>query len=226
MTARSFAIPDKVRRNAQEQGVAGRAWLAGLPQQIAEIERDWAITIGDMTQNATEAFVAFARLADGGDAVLKIVMPGFDANRQELRVLRAANGKGYAKLLRADETRNVMLLERLGRQLHVLNLPDERKMAVITTSIRPGYQARPVRRSQRARRRRSNSPALSDTLAQRSENPVRRPFDALEFARQRRAASVSKSVQIHGDAHSGTRLQATDGSFKLWIPMAPSPSAP
>src|ERR1700676_3547536 len=105
-------IPDKVRRNAQAQGAEGRAWLASLPQQIEEIERDWAITVGDTTQNATEAFVAFARTADGGDAVLKIVMPGFDRNRQELRVLRAANGNGYAKLLRADETRNVMLLER------------------------------------------------------------------------------------------------------------------
>src|ERR1700687_3198179 len=120
MTARSFVIPDKVRPKPQEQGAAGSAWLAGLPQQIAEIERDWAITVGDTTQNATEAFVAFARTADGGDAVLKIVMPGFDANRQELRVLRAANGNGYATLLRADEAQNVVVLERLRRQAHGL----------------------------------------------------------------------------------------------------------
>lgn len=222
MTARSFAIPDKVRRNAQEQGVAGRAWLAGLPQQIAEIERDWAITIGDMTQNATEAFVAFARLADGGDAVLKIVMPGFDANRQELRVLRAANGKGYAKLLRADETRNVMLLERLGRQLHVLNLPEERKMAVICTALDTAWMPQPAGPPFATGAEKAVELAnIIETLWHALGKPCApSTFDtALEFARRRRDAfDPANSVLVHGDAHEWNTLQAADGSFKLVDP--------
>jgi streptomycin 6-kinase len=222
MTARSFAIPDKVSRNAQEQGAAGRAWLAGLPQQIAEIERDWAITVGEMTENATEAFVAFARTADGGDAVLKIVMPGFDANRQELRVLRAANGNGYAKLLRADEALNVMLLERLGRQLHVLNLPEDRKMAVICTALQQAWMPVPggppfATGAEKA----IELSAIIESLWSPLGKPCsERTFDtALGFAERRRQAfDPARSVLAHGDAHEWNTLQAADGSFKLVDP--------
>lgn len=222
MTARSFAIPDKVRRNAQEQGEAGGAWLAGLPQQIAEIERDWAIAVGDMTQNATEAFVAFARLADGGEAVLKIVMPGFDANRQELRVLRAANGNGYAKLLRADEARNVMLLERLGRQLHVLSLPEARKMAVICTALERAWMPEPAGPpfATGAEKGTELSAIIEELWSPLGKPCAERTFDtALEFARRRRRAfDPAQSVLAHGDAHEWNTLQAADGSFKLVDP--------
>jgi streptomycin 6-kinase len=222
MTARSFAIPDKVRRNAQEQGAAARAWLSGLPQQIAQIEHDWAITVGDMTQNATEAFVAFARLADGGDAVLKIVMPGFDLKRQELRVLSAANGNGYAKLLRADEAQNVMLLERLGRQLHVLNYPHDRKMAVICAALEKAWMPEPAgppfaTGAQKA----AELGAIIESLWSPLGKPCsKRTIDtALGFvARRRRAFDPSQSVLAHGDAHEWNTLEASDGSFRLVDP--------
>jgi streptomycin 6-kinase len=222
MIARSFAIPDKVRRNAQEQGAAGSAWLAGLPQQIAEIERDWTIAVGETTQNATEAFVAFARTADGGDAVLKIVMPGFDANRQELRVLRAANGNGYATLLRADEAQNVMLLERLGRQLHVLGLPEERKMSVICTALEKAWMPEPAGApfATGAEKAIELSAIIESLWSPLGKPCSERTFDtALEFAeRRRRAFDSSQSVLAHGDAHEWNTLEAADGSFKLVDP--------
>src|SRR5262249_18707072 len=104
-------VPDKVRSRAMLLGEPGRAWLAGLPAHIAEIEQSWNIKVGQSFRNGTEAFVAEARASDGQAVVLKAVMPGVDPVRQELRTLRAAAGKGYAKLIRADEATNTMLIE-------------------------------------------------------------------------------------------------------------------
>jgi len=222
MSSRAFAIPDKVRRNAHEQGAAGLAWLEALPQQIAEIERDWSITVGAMTQNATEAFVAFVRLADGGDAVLKIVMPGYDSKRQELRVLRAADGNGYAKLLRADETKNVMLLERLGRQLHVLNLPEERKMAVICTALEKAWMPEPAGPpfATGAEKAAELGEIIESLWSPLGKPCAKQTFDsALRFVERRsHAFDPSLSVLAHGDAHEWNTLEAADGSFKLVDP--------
>ena len=54
-------IPEKVRRRAELLGEAGHIWLADLPRHIAEIERRWAIEVGQPFRNGTEAFVAEAR---------------------------------------------------------------------------------------------------------------------------------------------------------------------
>src|SRR5271154_6939941 len=102
MTDAPLEIPDKVRRNVESMGETGRTWLSDLPQRITELERRWSITVGRTSLGGTEAFVAEARTADGQDVVLKIAIAGLDPSRQELRTLRAAEGRGYAKLLRAD----------------------------------------------------------------------------------------------------------------------------
>ena len=87
-------IPEKVRRTAELLGEAGHVWLVNLPQHIAEIERRWAIEVGQPFRNGTEAFVANARTTDGQDVVLKMVIPGIDPAHREIRTLRAANGQG------------------------------------------------------------------------------------------------------------------------------------
>ena len=92
-------IPEKVHRNAALMGEPGHAWLAGLPQQIAELERRWAIEVGRPVRRGSEAFVVEARTSDGLDVVVRIVIPGIDPMRQELRILRAAQGVGYARLI-------------------------------------------------------------------------------------------------------------------------------
>jgi streptomycin 6-kinase len=222
MIARSFTILDKVRRNADEQGAPGRAWLAGLPEQIEKLERDWQLTIGETAANATEAFVAFARTSDGADAVVKIVIAGFDPNRQEMRVLRAANGNGYAKLLRADEARNVMLLERLGPQLHALGYCEEQVMRTICTVLQKAWLAQPQGPAFATGAEKAvELSGIIETLWPALGKPgAQFTFDtALECARRRRDAfAAENSVLVHGDAHAWNTLQASDGSFKLVDP--------
>ena len=63
-----------------------------------------------------------ATLADGTRAVVKLIVPrAGDAAANEIRALRLAEGE-VRRLLRADEPRAALLLERLGRPLHELGL--------------------------------------------------------------------------------------------------------
>ena len=87
-------------------------WLHGLAGLIASMEQEWSISMGRSYQDATEALVAEATLADGTPAVLKLLIPGPDNDaRNEVTVLRLARGDGCVRLLRADPERGALLLE-------------------------------------------------------------------------------------------------------------------
>ena len=115
-------IPPIVRNKAVLAGA--EAWLGVLPELVAGIEADWAIEVGPAYTDSTEAFVARATCADGRPAVLKLLMPRpGDATRNEVTALRLARGRGCVELLREDQDRDALLLERLGRPLQQLGLP-------------------------------------------------------------------------------------------------------
>jgi streptomycin 6-kinase len=85
-----IVVRDVVRNKALAAG-AGE-WLRDLPDLVADLERDWSISVGRAYDDPTEAFVAEATLADGTLAVLKlhIPRPGRHAEN-EATVLRLAD---------------------------------------------------------------------------------------------------------------------------------------
>jgi streptomycin 6-kinase len=232
-------IPEKIRRRAELLGEAGHLWLAYLPQHIAEIEHRWAIKVGQPFRNGTEAFVAEARTNDGQDVVLKMVIPGIDPAHQELRILRAAKGRGYAKLIRADDGENIMLLEKLGSQLHELGLPSERQIEIICATLRGAWMQLPdfetfatgaEKAVELAQIIEANWSALGKPCSERTADL------ALSYAERRRLAfDPAQSLLVHGDAHqwnllgasgsvSGFKFIDPDGvfserAFDLAIPM-------
>jgi streptomycin 6-kinase len=107
-------VPQTVRAFARAAGADG--WLAGLPELVGGLERDWRLTVGPAYEDATEAFVAPAELADGTPAVLKLLIQRRHGRHaaEEMTVLRLAGGEGCVQLLRHDEESGAMLLERLG----------------------------------------------------------------------------------------------------------------
>src|SRR5918998_4790933 len=110
------AVPDAVGNKALAFGAA--QWLDDLPPLVAGLERDWSIRVGRAYHDATEAFVAETILNGDAPAVLKLLVPrGGDAASNEITVLRLADGVGCVRLLRHDEARGALLLERLGRSL-------------------------------------------------------------------------------------------------------------
>jgi streptomycin 6-kinase len=205
-------IPEKVLRTAELLGEAGHVWLVNLPQHIVEIERRWAIKVGQPFSNGTEALVAEARTSDGQDVVLKMVIPGIDPTRQEIRMLRAAEGKGYAKLIRAYDDENIMLLERLGPQLQELGLPPDRQIEIICATLPEAWMPIPdgapfataaEKAAELARIIESNWGALDKPCSERTIDL------ALSYAERRRLAfDPVQSVLVHGDAHQWNLLRA------------------
>jgi streptomycin 6-kinase len=205
-------------------GEAGRAWLTGLPRQIAELERCWAIKVGEPARRGTEAFVAEARTQDGRDVVVKIVIPGIDPMRQELRILQAARGVGYARLILDDEIANAMLLDRLGPQLHEFRLTEDERIRIICATLREAWSVPSEGLDVPTGAERA---AELSRLIESLWGPLGRPCSeravarALSFAeKRRRAFDPARSVLAHGDAHEWNTLKAPDSptGFKFVDP--------
>lgn len=123
-------VPEVVRRKARKVGA--EKWLDDLPDLVANLERDWLIRVGTPFEDATEAYVAAATDANGTPVVIKVLVPrAGDAAVNEITALRLAGGDGCVRLLNHDVERGALLLERLGRSLHELNLPVHRRHEIL-----------------------------------------------------------------------------------------------
>jgi streptomycin 6-kinase len=117
-----------VEQRARAGDEAGLNWLAGLDAVVTSLCGEWELSLGRPLSGGSEAFLSEARTADGQQVVLKIGLPGSTAGGTEARVLKAAGERGYVRLLRHDEERRAMLLERLGPTLSALGWPMRRQV--------------------------------------------------------------------------------------------------
>jgi len=189
---------------------------------VADLEQEWSITVGRPYEDPTEAFVAEATLDDGRPAVLKLLIarPG-DLARSEITVLRLSGGSGCARLLRADEARGALLLERLGPALHELALPMTRRHEILVSAAsriwRPAPGCGLPTGADHGRRLADFIPAAWEELDRPcSERAI---ADALScLARRIAAHDDERAVLVHGDVHQWNALRAAGGGFKLVDP--------
>jgi streptomycin 6-kinase len=218
-TVRRVDVPQVVRVKAEQAGADD--WLAGLPELIAGLERDWGITVGRAYPDPTEAYVAEAELADGTPAVLKLLVPRPGQAADEITVLRLADGAGCVRLLATDVDRSALLLDRLGPSLYELGVPIERRLEIMCTLAarlwRPAPDAGLQTGAEKGR-------WLADHIV-RMWNDLGGPCSraavdhALTCADRRIAAhSPERAVLVHGDVHQRNTLQTRDGGFALVDP--------
>ncbi len=114
----------------------GEAYLAVLPDLIEEARQRWNLSDITPVENLSFNYVAYATrpstaLPDGrsaqGEVVLKIGVPHRELF-SEMAALRLFNGEGCVRLLEADESRGMFLLERVrpGEMLATLEDDDQR----------------------------------------------------------------------------------------------------
>jgi streptomycin 6-kinase len=207
-----------VREKALANGA--EAWLENLPGLIAELERDWSLTIGTPYAHSSEAYLVEAVCADGTPAVLKLIVPRGEAAAHEIVALRLAGGDGCAQLLRDDVERSALLLERLGRSLYELGLPIRRRHEILVRSAsrvwRPAADSGLPTGAEKARWLAESIERLWEELGR----PCRRDAvdHALTCAARRGAAHRDEeAVLVHGDVHQWNALEAGD-AFKLVDP--------
>jgi streptomycin 6-kinase len=218
MTA-AVAVPAVVRNKALVAGAA--QWLDDLPELIADLKREWSITIGHPYDTATEAFVVEAVLEDGTPAVLKLIVPRDGAAaRNEITVLRLADGEGCARLLRADVSRGALLIERLGRSMHELALPLGQRHELLCSAAERIWRPAPgCGLPTGAEKGRWLVDYITVTWEEVGRPCSERTVEhALACAARRVAAhDDERAVLVHGDVHQWNALEA-DGGFTLVDP--------
>ena len=190
-------------------------WLAQLPAYVEELAQRWNLTFGRVFEDATEAFVVEA----GVDTVLKVGLPTAE-RASELTVLRLAAGDGCVKLLAADDELGAMLLERLGRTLHTLELPvQQRHEILVDTAQRVWRRAPRAALPSGADGARSLAAFIPEAYVAAGRPCTERAIEhALACAAAREAAhDDARAVLVHGDVHEWNVLEAADG-WKLVDP--------
>ena len=215
----SFEVPEVVRNKALSAGAG--AWLDELPALVADLEREWSITVGRPYAGGTEAFVAEATLDDGTDAVLKLLVPrAAGAASNEVTVLRLTNGEGCAELLRDDARRSALLLERLGPSMFELALPLTQRHEILCAAAERVWRPAPDCGLPTGAEKGHWLVDSITTLWEELDRPCSER--ALEYAlscaaRRIAAHDDERAVLVHGDVHQWNALEADDG-FKLVDP--------
>lgn len=225
----AVAVPEPLARAVRALGAAGEAWLAGLPGLLADLAADWSVTVGAALEGGQAAYVAEAVTGDGTPVVVKVGLPpGIDAFTpfdREMTALRLADGDPYARLLRHDERRRALLLERLGRPLAGSGLPAARQMAVLERTAARGWRPVPadgrlVTGAEAARWHAEFIPSTWEDLARPCPEPV--VDRAVRCAAARGAAfDPDRAVLVHGDVHAFNALRVpgpTGAGFRLVDP--------
>jgi streptomycin 6-kinase len=207
----SVTVQPVVRMKAEALGAVGEAWLAGLADLVAELERRWSVTVGQPLVGGTAAYVARARTLDGLDVVLKLGIPDPQFSDEVGTILRA-RGHGYVRLLAHDGERGAMLLEALGPSMDKLGLAPEIQLETLCRLLPQAWQTPPAV---------AGTFASAQDKASSLHQAVRRYWEdlgdpcseqviaqALLFARRRAAAfDPDRCVVVHGDAAPPNALQ-------------------
>jgi streptomycin 6-kinase len=198
-----------LRRNVTGAwGAAGERWLADLPALLAGLAEDWSLTLGE-PYDLTFHYVAQVRRADGTPAVLKV---GFEL-AVESAALAAFDGRGAARLLRADPDRGALLLEQVspgGRLRDLVPARDAEATAVLAGLMRE-LHVPPV-------------PGLPTVLSQvaaldRHRGAVPAGLVREAAARMRSlSATATREAVLHGDLHHDNVLR---GTREPWLAIDP-----
>jgi streptomycin 6-kinase len=116
-------------------------WLDRLPLLVSQLMRRWSLSIGEPFE-ASCAWVAPAVRQDGRQAVIKINMPHFEAER-EIAGLRFWAGVPTVRLLEADDELDAMLLERCAPGTSLRSVPEPEQDRIIADLLRRLWRVPP-----------------------------------------------------------------------------------
>ena len=200
-----------VEEAQRRQSISDRDLSGSVEHFAATVHRvcgDWGLTVHSWFSGGAGTPPLAVSSADGTSGVLKIAEPG-ELDTQ-VRVLKAADGHGYARVLRWDSGRGAVLLERLGRDLWTQCdlLSDQGR--VLAHLLQDAW-AVPLEYGSPFR---GKAAALLDILAALGPRYGAHHTQAISLATRyatQLAASEQAEVVCHGDPHPGNVLRRADG---------------
>lgn len=201
------------------RGPAGERWLGALPELTQVLARDWDLTLGAVVEGGTQAVVVEATVRGKEPAILKLAPPDVDTSHRELSVLLAAEGRGYAKLLRHSLQHSALLLERLDSPLSGRGLPSSVQLELICQTLADAW--REVAPSDRFLSGSDKAESLRHFIEEgRRGQPTAYPPHVIDlahrFLQERQAAfDPLTAVLAHGDCHSQNTLGVPGETHKF-----------
>jgi streptomycin 6-kinase len=122
--------------------VAIARWREGAPAIAEAVAEEWALTLGEPYAPGAVGYVARATTADGAPAVLKLSFRDRETE-QEPDALEAWDGDGAIRLLRRDDERCAMLLERCQPGTFLSSLDGECALDVLIGLLPRLWRASP-----------------------------------------------------------------------------------
>jgi streptomycin 6-kinase len=188
-------------------GDRGEAWAERLPGLLADLAHDWDLDLGRQLPGGSNSYVVRAAAADGAAAVLKVVLDD-DGLADQIRVLDTADGRGYARLLRADPDRGALLLEALGDPLQSSGRSAHDQLRIIADTLALAWLPAPVDRVPTESDKAVGLAGLITEHFERLGRPCPVPVrdQALRYAELLADAPAEALVVVHGDPHPGNAL--------------------
>jgi len=211
-------VPPALRRVAEEVwGPAGRDWADRLPMIAQSVIEDWRLRLEHPLPPSMH-WVAAVTTDDEQPAVLKLgpASPGHLA--VEAAALRLFAGHGAVRLLRSDQRRGALLLERAqpGHELSTL-VParDDDATAVLVAVLRALHRPAPPTSDLPPVREQADD--LRTHLRTQGLVPARLVGRALALFEEL-CADATSTVVLHGDLHHDNVLQAERAD---WLAIDP-----
>ncbi|MDN5762187.1 MAG: aminoglycoside phosphotransferase family protein [Microlunatus sp.] len=195
------------RARVASLGGRGSTWVEELPGLLSGLSTEWGLELGSAVPGGSNSYVVRVLIADGSDAVLKLVLD--DAGlADQIRVLEAADGRGYARLSRHDLTRGALLLEALGDPLQTTARPVAEQLSVLADTLATAWQVAAAGPwPPTADKARGLAGLVTDHWAQLGRPcSVAVRDQALRYAEALADPPEESLVVVHGDPHPGNAL--------------------
>lgn len=203
-------------RNAHGRAAADD-WLRTLGPALASWLETWTIDLERVEPPDTFNIVLFGTSPGIGDVVLKLSPPTFEAHA-ELAAVRESSGPGVVRLIGADPSISLMMLERIrpGTELGAAGLSDEDATCICAAKLLE-YWREPTGAGDLIPLERWAKALLTHDPAAHPHLPKDLLATGKTIAHELLSSPRSRTL-LHGDLHHQNILRGPDGS---WITIDP-----
>ena len=134
-------LSDAAQRRAELLGTPGQVWIQELPHKVKEALNQYGLTFLTAVEGGSESYLAIAQDFSGARRILKVLMPSDADVSAEIAGLRAANGRGYVRILEADASKDIVVMERLGSPIAESGLTIQSQISEVTRALQESRQA-------------------------------------------------------------------------------------